>query len=114
MVKISSWNENNGFNIKRDGKEYQLWLQISFSKEYNNSCSETLRFTLIGCLSVMIVCHIIDESHDRVSEYSMMHSNCRAMKPLSLFTFIVLILVVLLFVVLLIMLIVTSMFCLIY
>ena len=85
-----------------------------FSKEYkkyNNSCSETLRFTLNGCLSVMIVCLIIDESLDRVSEYSMMHSNCRAMKPLSLFTFIVLLLVFLLFVVLLI---VTSMFCLIY
>ena len=48
---------------------------------------------------------------DQVSECSMMHSNCRAVKPLSFFTLIVLLLVVLLFVDLLI---VTSMFCLIY
>ena len=44
-------------------------------KKYNNSCAETLTFTLIGRLTHMIVCLIIDKIHDRVSECSMIHSN---------------------------------------
>ena len=65
-----------------------LGLQISFSKEiqkYNNSYAETLKFTLTECLTVMIVCPVIDDSHDRVSECSMMHSNCLAVKPFFVF-----------------------------
>ena len=65
---------------------YKFHFPKKYKKTNNNSCAETLKFTLIGCLTVMIVCLIIDEIRDRVSECSMVHNNCRAVKPLSFFT----------------------------
>ena len=81
----------------RNSKNFQIFGCACPRIELIRRCQPSRKFVVLGSLPRVLSYTLID-SHDRVSECSMMRSNCRAVKSSSFFTLIILSLVVLLFV----------------
>ena len=81
----------------RNSKNFKIFGCACPRIELIRWCQPSRKFVVLGSLP-RVLSYTLINSHDRVSECSMMRSNCRAVKLSSFFTLIILLLVVLLFV----------------